>query len=159
MATYVDVQKMSEAERDAFHKAAEARIQTFKYQKPGPNPKREKKDWQNLCKTDLVSAHIQIVKEGGENNLHYHRGADTIYFVLKGSARFYGVGDVLLGEFGPNEGILIPGGSRYWFEKTGSEDLEIMLTSGLKGKSERINLEEHKDWMKEDFMHVYEKHE
>jgi mannose-6-phosphate isomerase-like protein (cupin superfamily) len=51
--------------------------------------------------------------------------------VLRGRARFYGVDDVLLAELGPNEGIFIPGGARYWFEKTGDEDLEILQMVGL----------------------------
>ena len=46
--------------------------------------------------------------------------------VLNGRARFYGEGDVLLGSFGPREGILVPRGSRYWFESEGEEILELL---------------------------------
>jgi mannose-6-phosphate isomerase-like protein (cupin superfamily) len=153
-----DLTKMSPEEKDAFHRSCEARIETFSYKKPGPNPKREKKDWVDLCASTLSKTLVQIVKDGGENNLHYHRNSDTVWFVLSGRVRYYGPGDVLIGEFGKHEGIVIPGGSRYWFEKAGDEDLEILQinckTHGQ--KSQRINLDSAKGWMKEDFMHVYE---
>jgi len=152
------VRDMSPEEKEEFHRAAEARVQTFSYSKP--EPKHEGKDWVNLGATDLVRVLVQVVKEGGENNLHYHQNSDTCWFVLKGRVRYYGVGDVVIGEFGPHEGILIPGGARYWFEKVGSEDLEILQMNAVnigKGKSERINLEPHKGWMKEAFLQVYEK--
>ena len=81
------------------------------------------------------------------------------WLVLRGRARFYGPGDVVLGEFGEREGILMPGGARYWFEKAGDGDLEILQivakTPGV--KSERINVDGHKDWMdSNDFLKVYD---
>jgi mannose-6-phosphate isomerase-like protein (cupin superfamily) len=156
--TTPEIRKMSPEEKEAFHRAAEARIQKFSYQKP--EPKRKGKDWADLGESDLLRVVVQVVKEGGENNLHYHQNSDTCWFVLKGRVRYYGVGDVPIGEFGPHEGLLIPGGARYWFEKVGPDDLEILQVSGLnasKGKSQRINIEPHKEWMTEAFMHVYEK--
>jgi hypothetical protein len=48
---------------------------------------------------------------------------------------------------------MIPEGSRYWFEKTGDEDLELLQVVGTApsaGKAERINLERHKEWMAGD---------
>ena len=96
---------------------------------------------------------VQVVKEGGENNLHYHTNSDGAWMVLKGRAKFYGVGDKMLGELGPNEGIVIPGGSRYWFEKAGDEDLEILQIFGYAGKNQkasRVNVERHKDWMNDE---------
>ena len=74
---------------------------------------------------------VQVVREGGENNLHYHTNADSLWLVLKGRARFYGVGDKLLGEFGPLEGVITPRYSRYWFEKVGDEDLELLQVGAL----------------------------
>ena len=149
---------MSPAEKEAFHRDAEARIQTFSYRKPAQLG--QVKEIANLFRSDLIRLNVQIVKEGGENNLHYHTGGDNCWMVLGGRARFYGVGDKLLGEFGPQEGILLPGGSRYWFEKVGNEDLEILqivCRESRSAKTERINLEKHKDWMKDDFLKVYEK--
>ena len=145
-------------EKEAFHRDAEARIATFSYRKPA-EPGRVKQI-ANLVRSDLVRLNVQIVKEGGENNLHYHTGGDNCWMVLKGGARFYGVGDTLIADLGPNEGILLPGGSRYWFEKTGNEDLEILqivCKEQRNAQTKRINLDQHKDWMEDDYLKVYEK--
>jgi mannose-6-phosphate isomerase-like protein (cupin superfamily) len=149
---------MSPAEKEAFHRDAEARIRTFSYRKPPDNG--QVKQIANLFRSDLIRLNVQIVTEGGENNLHYHTGGDNCWMVLRGAARFYGVDDKLLGEFGANEGILLPGGSRYWFEKVGSEDLEILqivCRESRTAQTARINLDQHKDWMTDDFLKVYEK--
>jgi mannose-6-phosphate isomerase-like protein (cupin superfamily) len=149
---------MTPAEKEAFHRDAEARIETFSYRKPPADG--HVKQIASLFRSDLIRLNVQIVKEGGENNLHYHTGGDNCWMVLRGAARFYGVGDKLLGAFGPNEGILLPGGSRYWFEKVGSEDLEILqivCRETRNAKTARINLDEHKAWMTDDFLKVYEK--
>lgn len=152
-----DVRTMSSAEKERFHRDAEARIRVFRYERPSLN--EEVKEVSVLSKGRLATLLVQNLKDGGENNLHYHTNSETIWMVLRGRARFYGVGDVLIGELGPNEGILMPGGARYWFEKTGSEDLEIlqmMASEPTQGSSERINVEAHKPWMKEAILQVYE---
>ncbi len=146
------------AEKEAFHRDAEERIQTFRYDKPEANGKV--KQIASLLRSDLIRINVQVVKEGGENNMHYHTGGDNAWMVLKGCARFYGLDDKLLGELHANDGILLPGGSRYWFEKVGDEDLEIlqiMCKESRTAKTARINLEEHKDWMTDGFLQVYDK--
>jgi mannose-6-phosphate isomerase-like protein (cupin superfamily) len=102
---------------------------------------------------------VQIVKDGGENNLHYHTNSDTTWVVMKGLVRFYGLGDKLIGEYGPGQGIMIPGGARYWFEKAGTETLELLQVVAVEpgAKGERINIDKHKDWMKgQELLEVYE---
>lgn|SRR5579863_6369580 len=155
---------MTDADKESSHRAAEARIQTFSYQKPGEQKDRDGepmvKQIASLLRSDLVRLTVQIVKEGGENNLHYHTGGDTVWMVLKGGAKFYGVGDKLIGELGPQDGILLPGGARYWFEKVGSEDLEILqivCKESRSAQTQRINLDAHKNWMTEDRLQVYDK--
>jgi len=155
---------MNAEEKEAFHRAAEAKIRTFSYEKPDDAKDRDGhpmvKQIANLVRGDLMRLNVQIVKEGGENNLHYHTGGDTVWLVLKGGARFYGVGDKLLGELGPQGGILLPGGARYWFEKVGAEDLEILqivCKESRAAQTARINLDQHKDWMTEDRLQVYDK--
>lgn len=153
-----EIEAMGPAEREAIHRDAEAHIQTFSYRKPAENG--HVKQISSLFRGDLIRLSVQVVKEGGENNLHYHTGGDNSWMVLRGRARFYGVGDKLLGEFGPNEGILLPGGSRYWFEKVGNEDLEILqivCRESRTAKTERINLDKHKDWMTDSYLQVYDK--
>ena len=53
---------------------------------------------------------VQVVKDGGENNLHTHTGDDAFWYVMNGAVKFYGEGDKLIGEFKKDEGILIPRG-------------------------------------------------
>jgi mannose-6-phosphate isomerase-like protein (cupin superfamily) len=154
---------MSAEQREEFHREAEAKIRTFAYQKPADAKDRDGepmvKQIANVVRGDLVRLNVQIVKEGGENNLHYHTGGDTVWLVLKGGARFYGVGDKLLGELGPQGGILLPGGARYWFDKVGAEDLEILqivCKESRAAQTQRINLDQHKDWMREERLQVYD---
>ena len=140
---------MSPEEREQHHLAAEAEIETFAYSKPIPNGRPKQNTW--LVRRPQMQVVIQCVHEGGENNLHYHTNSETTWFVLKGRAVFEGVGGKILGELGPMEGIVIPGGSRYKFGKVGEEDLEIFQMVAIKnageGTGERINLEVHKEWM------------
>lgn len=143
--------------QEAYHRAAEARSRIFSYEKPALD---RVKGVVPIVKGELSRIHVQVVKEGGENNLHYHTGSETTWMVLRGRARFYGVGDMLLGEFGANQGIFIPGGMRYWFEKIGDEDLEILQIVAYDrrdgAKAQRINIDAHKEWMSEGFLQVYE---
>ena len=77
----------------------------FSYRKPVGD---RKKLVSVLGRTDRLLAMVQVVKEGGENNLHAHPHTDGIWLVLSGRVRFYGEDDVLLGEFGKHEGIGSP---------------------------------------------------
>ncbi len=114
--------------------------QTFSYKKP-ENLRRGKGIVQ-LAKSDIIRGRVQIVSEGGENNLHSHNGMDGFWMVLEGKVKFYGPGDVLIGEFAKHEGILIPRGAQYWFESSGDEPLQILQMAGFeKGvKVERVDV-------------------
>jgi mannose-6-phosphate isomerase-like protein (cupin superfamily) len=98
-------------------------IQIVRYKKPNVT---KLKGIVPICRSDIMFSSVQIVREGGENNLHSHAGMDGLWFVLKGRVRFYGAGDELIGEFGQHEGVFIPRGAAYWFESAGDEDLEIL---------------------------------
>ncbi len=98
--------------------------QTFKYDKP---PAQESaKAIVGLGQTDILRGAVQVIREGGDNNLHSHTGMDGFWMVLKGRARYYGPGDEVLGEFGVHEGIVMPRNAQYWFESCGDEDLELL---------------------------------
>ena len=112
------------------HEAAEADPLTFSYAKPdGVNAG---KGFVSLGRRDIVRGAVQVVKKhGGENNLHYHTSSASFWMVLKGRVRFYGPGDVVIGEYGPHEGTITPRYARYWFENVGEEDLEILQVSAF----------------------------
>jgi mannose-6-phosphate isomerase-like protein (cupin superfamily) len=156
--------ELSAEEKEAFHREAEGRMKTFSYRKPPQQ--RAAKDVVLLGNTSLASVLVQVVRDGGENNLHYHTGSDTCWFVIKGHVRFYGVGNKVIGEFGPQDGIIMPGGARYWFEKTGPDELELLQVIAkdstkpfpMAGAYDRVNLEPAKAWMDDDpNLQVYEK--
>src|SRR5208282_607843 len=106
---------MTPEQKEAYHREAESRIRKFRYETPALAPE-EVKRVTVVCESDIVTFLVQLVKNGGENNFHYHTNSETCYMVLRGRARFYGLNDKLLGDLGPFDGILIPGGSRYRFE-------------------------------------------
>ena len=109
--------------------ATKQAYQTFSYKKP--ENLRRGKGIVELAKSKLIRGRVQIIGEGGENNLHSHKGMDGFWMVLAGKVKFYGPGDVLIGEFGKHEGILIPRGAEYWFESSSDEELEILQMAGF----------------------------
>jgi mannose-6-phosphate isomerase-like protein (cupin superfamily) len=114
----------------ALHEAAEKDWATFSYAKP--DGVSAGKGFVALGRKDIVRGVVQVVKkDGGENNLHYHSGIASFWFVLKGRVRFYGPDDVVIGEFGPYEGTITPRFSRYWFENCGEGDLEILQVAAF----------------------------
>ncbi|MDX1484717.1 MAG: cupin domain-containing protein [Alphaproteobacteria bacterium] len=110
---------------------AEKGIKTYRYRKPdGIGTEKARVE---LGRGGNVRGVVQVVKDGGENNLHYHTDADSFWMVLKGRVKFYGVDDELLGEFGPHEGIITPAFTRYWFESSGDEELELLQVGAFSG--------------------------
>lgn len=102
----------------------EPKFQFFRYERPEVTAT---KGIMKLAQTDLVKGAVQVVRQGGENNLHSHAGADTFWMVLKGRARYYSGADEVMGEFGPYEGMVTPRGMAYWFESADpNEDLELL---------------------------------
>lgn len=84
-----------------------------------------------LCRSDIVYSTVQVLKSGGENNLHAHPAQDGIWIVLKGRARFYGKDDALLADLGPLQGIHLPRGFFYWFESSSPEMLELLQIEAI----------------------------
>jgi len=104
-----------------------------------------------MCSTDLMRVHVQVVKSGGENNLHTHTGEDAFWLVLNGAVRFHGEGDRVIAEIKKTEGILIPRGFKYWFESASDEPLEIIRVAARDQNTEnkRVNMAALKPWMVE----------
>src|SRR5207247_4323565 len=72
--------------------AQEAKI--FKYQTPEFEGVKKS---MIVCNSDLMKVMVQVVEDGGENNLHTHTGDDAFWYVLSGAVKFYGEGDKLIG--------------------------------------------------------------
>ncbi len=110
--------------------ATASAISTFRYEKPGAIS--GDKMIVELAKSDVIRGRVQVVRRGGENNLHSHEGMDGFWMVLNGRVRFYGPGDAVIAELGRHEGILIPRGVQYWFESADeSQDLELLQMAGF----------------------------
>ena len=107
-----------------------------------------KKTWQ-VCNSDLMKVQVQVVKSGGENNLHTHTGEDAFWYVISGAVKFYGEGDTLVGEYKKGEGILVPRGYKYWFESASQERLEILRVTAKDQNidNKRVDLSAQKQWM------------
>ena len=107
-----------------------------------------KKTWQ-VCNSDLMKVQVQVVKSGGENNLHTHTGEDAFWYVISGAVKFYGEGDKVIGEYQKGEGILVPRGFKYWFESASNEQLEILRVTAKDQSvdNKRVDLSPKKDWM------------
>ena len=137
---------MAETTSMAARKPARARNapprepQKFSYAKP--ESQQTAKAIVSLCQTDIVRGAVQVVREGGDNNLHSHTGMDGFWMVLQGRVRFYGPGDEVLGEFGRHEGIVMPRNAQYWFESCGDEDLELLQVVAFDRdvKNERVDV-------------------
>src|SRR5689334_18299597 len=98
--------------------------QVFRYQTP--DTRGRPRVIKRLGLADVLFAGVQVLQPGAGNVMHSHSGMDGLYFVLKGRIRFYGEGDVLLGEFGPHEGVVMPRDTPYWFEAAGDEEAEML---------------------------------
>jgi mannose-6-phosphate isomerase-like protein (cupin superfamily) len=126
----------------------EIEAKPFKYQRPEFEGVKKST---LVCSSDLMRVHVQVVKSGGENNLHTHPGEDAFWYVLNGAVRFYGEGDQVIGVYNKGEGILIPRGFKYWFESASDEPLEVIRVGARDQtkKLERVNASPIKEWMVE----------
>lgn len=126
----------------------EQEVKLFKYQQPEFDGVKKSL---MVCNSDLMRVHLQVVKSGGENNLHTHTGEDAFWLVLSGAVRFYGEGDKVIGELQKHEGILIPRGFKYWFESASDEPLEIIRVAARDQNvdNKRVNEAPPKQWMVE----------
>lgn len=124
--------------------AQEAKV--FKYQTPEFEGVKKS---MIVCSSDLMKVMVQVVKDGGENNLHSHTGDDAFWYVMSGTVKFYSEGDEVIGEFKEGEGILIPRGFKYWFESSSSEPLEILRVTAKdqKVENQRVDHSAQKQWM------------
>jgi mannose-6-phosphate isomerase-like protein (cupin superfamily) len=79
-----------------------------------------------LSRTDLMTAHIKVYAEGGENGLHTHPHEDHIFVVLAGEATFHLGKEERQQVVCKHEGIMLPGGAFYRFETSSDEPLVLL---------------------------------
>jgi len=106
-----------------------------------------------VAKTDITVVEMQVAASGGSTNMHAHTGLDGAWFVVSGEARFYtadpdeaavkdrDLTDIVVGDFGPCEGVLIRRDTPYWFECISKENL-LLLHVATKAQAEpnkRVN--------------------
>jgi mannose-6-phosphate isomerase-like protein (cupin superfamily) len=136
--------------KEAFHREAESRMKAFSFERPDVELKAQKGVYY-LGYSDILRAVVQIIPEGGDNELHYHPGTDGFWMVLKGKARFYGP-DGVIGEFGPEEGILMPRNCRYWFETADPQEelhlLQVAVKTQDKVQNSSVHIGERKPDLK-----------
>ena len=115
---------------------------TFKYRSPEESPTG--KAIARLVRGERVVASVQVLRQGGENNLHSHSGSDGLWFVLSGSVNWYGDGDEFVAKLDKHDGILVPRGTPYWFEQTGDEALELLhiVSKDLTVEDKRNDIQE-----------------
>ncbi|MDH3445663.1 MAG: cupin domain-containing protein [Deltaproteobacteria bacterium] len=121
---------------------------TVEFRHQTPEFEGVKKTW-HVCNSDLMKVQVQVVKSGGENNLHTHTGEDAFWYVIGGAVKFYGEGDKLIGEYKKGEGILVPRGFKYWFESASGDPLEILRVTAKDQSidNKRVDLSPKKQWM------------
>jgi mannose-6-phosphate isomerase-like protein (cupin superfamily) len=91
-----------------------------------------------LFKTDRAVSEVQVFDKGVKNRLHHHGIEDGVWIVLGGKATFYGEEDKVMGELEPFQGLLIPAGTKYWFESTGEEPLQILRVDYNVGRDNAV---------------------
>jgi mannose-6-phosphate isomerase-like protein (cupin superfamily) len=119
---------------------------TCRYETPSDDQRENRrKVVVRLAGTDTVKTYVQwVAADGGETNLHAHPHTDGFWYVLTGRSLWYGEDDEVIADLGPNEGIMIPQGTRYWFEAAGGEPLEILHVAvthgGVDPRSDREDI-------------------
>jgi mannose-6-phosphate isomerase-like protein (cupin superfamily) len=104
-------------------------LEKFSYPGPSGESGRGREEGRTsflLCESDNMISTVQVMETGNHNRMHAHRTEDGYWYILGGEATFYGEGDTIIARLGRNEGLLVPAGTRYWFESTGDAPLEIL---------------------------------
>jgi mannose-6-phosphate isomerase-like protein (cupin superfamily) len=77
-----------------------------------------------LHRTELQSLAEATLEPDEATQRHYHRAAEEIYFVLKGSGRMEVDGDTKM--IRPGDAVLIPAGAWHTLENNGNSDLRFL---------------------------------
>lgn len=115
--------------------AADDVIQAFKAFKIAPPLLDFGKTSHALMRGEALSLGVQVIADGGETNLHAHKGNEAIWVVLNGRARFYTTEERVVTELGQYECLYIPESIPYWFESASPDNLVILrMAANVPGK-------------------------
>jgi len=119
--------------------ANQSELKSFRYERPAVLT--EPKTHLFLVRTRLLGFNVQVIRDGGETNLHAHPGQDAVWYVLGGRAKFYDTQEHVFCDIGVNEAVAIPHAAPYWFESSSDEPLEIIRASAKDptANDERMN--------------------
>jgi mannose-6-phosphate isomerase-like protein (cupin superfamily) len=81
------------------------------------------------ARSDLLTVLIKVYASGGENRMHAHVYEDHSFIVLEGEATFHLDDENDARVLKPYEGVMLPKGTYYRFESTGTGNL-VMLRVG-----------------------------
>ena len=116
---------------ERLHNEAEALVQPFDLAAGG-------KSRVDLGRTDLMRGMVHLFKQGGgEPRPHYHSNTDCFWLVLKGRVRFLDAAGETLGDFGPQEGAIMPAYARYRFENVGDGDLQMLQVLAFRDRDRK----------------------
>ena len=108
-------------------------IAPFQIAKVRPQLVKRGKTNEQLVRAGNLGIGVQVAAANdGDTNLHAHPNSDSAWMVVGGKAKFYTVGNRLLGELGKFEMISIPAGTPYWFDCSSEENLVIVHITSKK---------------------------
>lgn len=88
-----------------------------------------------LTRTDLLRLTVKVYAEGGENTLHAHTKEDHAFVVVEGEATFHDVeGNKTVVR--QHQGVMLPVGTHYYFQSTGSTNLVLLRVSAITGSDD-----------------------
>ncbi|MBS1531066.1 MAG: cupin domain-containing protein [Bacteroidetes bacterium] len=92
----------------------------------------------NFIDTSELSIKQELMPPDTSEQLHYHKHATQVFFILKGKAIFTIDGEET--ELKPEQGIEIKPGQKHFISNKEQSDLEFILYSYPSTKNDRINL-------------------
>jgi mannose-6-phosphate isomerase-like protein (cupin superfamily) len=89
-----------------------------------------------LAGNDILKGTVMVADSGGETVVHAHQAMDQLFLVLAGQATFYSSLEDVVAVLGPMEGVLVPRGTTYWYEKTSAENLVLFRAAAMDHSAE-----------------------
>jgi mannose-6-phosphate isomerase-like protein (cupin superfamily) len=87
--------------------------------------------------TDSLSVKQELMPPDTAEQLHYHKKASQVFFILKGRATF--TIDGIVSVLKPEQGIEIEPGQKHFISNKENSDLEFILYSTPSTKNDRVN--------------------